>query len=250
MVLDLGLSAGGLVWCGLVLFVAAFVRGYSGFGFSSVLMAGLTLVLPAAEIVPMSIALEVLASIGQARGIARHVDRQRLAVLLAGGLIGSPIGVYCLTIFPDEPLRGGILFFIMAASLVLLMSPRRLVSVSLPVFALAGFTAGIVNGATALSGLVLALFFALTGTAPVVMRATMIAYFFVTDMWTGGILAVSGLFDPVTIMRTVAALPVLAVGIWLGSNRFTATPPHSFRAAILYLLLLLCTIGLLRIALA
>ena len=37
----------------LVLFVASVVRGYSGFGFSSILMAGLTFVLPAAEIVPV-----------------------------------------------------------------------------------------------------------------------------------------------------------------------------------------------------
>ncbi len=249
MHLDLGLSFNGLVWCGLVLFVAAFVRGYSGFGFSSVLIAGLTLVLPTAEIVPLSIALEVLASIGQARGVAAHVDRRKLLVLLAAGLIGSPIGVYCLSVVPDQPLRALTLMFIMAASIVLLVSRRRPVDVSLPVFVLAGLAAGIVNGATALSGLVLALFFAITGMAPAVMRATMIAYFFVTDLWTGGILVASGFFDEVTVFRTLAALPVLALGIWLGSNRFIKTPPGSFRNIVLSLLLLLCTIGLLRIAL-
>lgn len=234
------------MWCALVLFAAAFVRGYSGFGFSSILMAGLTFILPAVEIVPMSIGLEVFASLGQARGIMAHIDRRKLIVLLAAGLIGTPIGVYSLLVLPDELLRVAILLFILAASLVLLMSPRRLIRVSPPALAAAGLTAGIVNGATALSGLVLALFFAVSGMSPQVMRATMIAYFFITDLWTGGILGLSGVFDQVTVLRWLAALPVLAVGIWLGSSRFAATPPQSFRTMILCLLVALSTTGLVR----
>ena len=62
MEITLGLSGTSLIWSALVVLVAAFIRGYSGFGFSAVLMAGLALRLPAAEIVPLSIALEVVAS--------------------------------------------------------------------------------------------------------------------------------------------------------------------------------------------
>ena len=237
------------MWCALVLFVAAFVRGYSGFGFSSILMAGLTFILPATEIVPLSIGLEVVASVGQARGIVAHIDRQKLMVLLAAGLIGTPVGVYSLIVLPDEPLRVAILILILVASLVLLASPRRLVSASPPALAITGLTAGIVNGATALSGLVLALFFAVSGMSPKVMRATMIAYFFVTDLWTGSILGLTGMFDQVTIVRWLVALPILALGIWAGSLRFASTPPRSFKTIVLCLLVALTTIGLLRVAL-
>ena len=247
---ELGLSSGGLAWCGAVLFVAALVRGYSGFGFSSVLMAGLTFVFPATAIVPLSIALEVVASSGQAKGIWRHIDRPHLTVLLVAGLIGNPIGVYLLAILPDEQLRLAILLFIAAASLILLCAPRHLFNISTPVYAIAGFTAGVVNGATALSGLFLALFFTLTGVRPAVMRATMIAYFFVTDVWTGGLLISSGFFGHGTVLAILLALPLLGLGVWLGSNRFFATPPDSFRTYVLWLLLLLCTIGLLRIGLS
>ena len=78
----LGLSGYGLLYAVLVVFVAAFIRGYSGFGFSAVLMVGLILQLPAAEIVPLSITLEVIASAGQARGIYRDINWRPLAALL------------------------------------------------------------------------------------------------------------------------------------------------------------------------
>lgn len=244
----LGISLGALIWCALILFAAAFVRGYSGFGFSSVLMAGLTFVMPAAEIVPLSIGLEVVASVGQARGVLVHIDRQKLIILLAAGLVGTPVGVYSLVVLPDEPLRVAILAFILVASLVLLISPIRLIRISPAALVLAGLTAGVVNGATALSGLVLALFFAVSGMSPQVMRATMIAYFLITDLWTGGVLGLSGFIDQVTVLRWLAALPVMALGIWTGSSQFAATPPGSFRTMILCLLVLLSVIGLIRVA--
>jgi len=197
----------------------------------------------------LSIGLEVVASVGQARGIRVHVDRRKLIVLLAAGLVGTPAGVYSLVVLPDEPLRVAILVFILVASLVLLASPIRLIRISPTALALAGLTAGIVNGATALSGLVLALFFAVSGMSPQVMRATMIAYFFVTDLWTGSVLGLSGFIDQSTVLRWLAALPVMALGVWAGSSRFAATPPGSFRTMILCLLVLLSAIGLVRVAL-
>ena len=82
MEITLGLSGTSLIWSALVVLVAAFIRGYSGFGFSAVLMAGLALRLPAAEIVPLSRALEVVASTVQARGIYKHINWRPLIVLL------------------------------------------------------------------------------------------------------------------------------------------------------------------------
>ena len=243
----LGFSFGEFAWCGAVLFIAALVRGYSGFGFSSILMAGLTLVLPVAAIVPLSVALEVLASIGQARGIWSDIDKRQLPLLLLAGLVGTPVGVLILVEVPAEPLRVMILVFIFAASLILLLSRWHLFSMSSLAFVLAGFVAGLVNGAAAMSGMVLALFFTLTGASPTVMRATMIAYFFVTDIWTGAILAASGFFDGVTVLRIGVSLPFLGLGLWLGTSRFRATSPVTFRTYILWLLVLLCSVGLLRI---
>jgi len=242
--LSLDQGPGGLVFLALVILAASFVRGYSGFGFSAVLVAGLTLILPPAEVVPLSIGLEVVASIGQARGIWADIDRRKLMVLLAAGLIGNPLGIWLLVAIPGETLRLGLLCFIALASILLIIMPQARTELSLALLAAGGFAAGIVNGATALSGLVLALIFTLAGLRPAVMRATLIAYFFVTDLFAGGLLATTGLFDRVTVLRIIAALPLLAIGIWLGSPHSFATPPATFRAFVLWLLIGLSAIGL------
>lgn len=244
----LDLSVGELAWCGLVLFAASVVRGYSGFGFSTALIAGLTLVLPVAEIVPLSVALEILASIGQARGIWLDIDRPRLMKLLIAGFLGTPIGVFALGAFSAETFRTMILLFILAASSVLLFVRGKFFGISEKSFGIAGFVAGIANGAAAMSGMVLALFFTLTAVRPSVMRATMIAYFFVIDVWTLSILGTSGFYDKATWARVLVSLPLLGLGVWLGTNYFKATKPVTFRALVLWLLMVLCLIGLTQIA--
>lgn len=247
MEIALGLSVYGLLWAALVVFAAAFIRGYSGFGFSAVLMAGLILQMPAAQIVPLSIALEVIASAGQARGIYTSINWRTLSVLLVTGLLGTPIGVYLLGILPEVSIRVAVQLFVLLASVFLIFLKPRQNSAPLILFALVGFVAGVVNGATALSGLVLALFFTLSGEKAAVMRATMIAYFFVTDLWTGGLLVATGFFDAQTILRIIAALPLLGIGLWIGSKSFFATNPASFRHYVLWLLLALSSVGLLGV---
>ena len=235
----LGLTPGGLAIDGTVVLLGALVRGYSGFGFSAVLMAGLSLNLQPAEIVPIAIALEVLASIGQASRTWRDIDWGRLWVILATGLVGNPIGVALLVHLPADAMRTAVRAFTAVASAALLGLPRLDVPVGPALLAGAGLAAGIVNGATALSGLVLALFLTLTGLAPARLRATFIAYFFLTDLWTGLLLAHEGLFDAMTIRRVLASVPVLGIGLWLGGRAFAGTSPDMFRKATLSVLIVL-----------
>jgi uncharacterized membrane protein YfcA len=242
----LGLAPGATAIAAVVVLLGGFVRGYSGFGFSAILMAGLGLVLPPADIVPLAIALEVLASLGQARQVWRDIDWRLLAVLLAAGLIGNPLGVLLLTAIPGETLRVAIYLFIGAASLTLLVSPKLGRPLSLPVLAAAGLVAGVVNGAAALSGLTLALVFAVSGISPQIMRATLIAYFFATDLWAGLFLGAAGLFDAAALWRIALSLPLLAFGLWAGNRRFLGSPPASFRKLTLCLLIALSALGLLR----
>ena len=72
----LQLTAAQLGIAMFVVFVAAVVRGYSGFGFAMVAVTGLSLLRPPAEIVPMVLALEIVAS---AQSAPLGVGRRRLA---------------------------------------------------------------------------------------------------------------------------------------------------------------------------
>ncbi len=49
----LGLSPAMLLYAVLAIGVAAFIRGYSGFGFSALTVTSLSLILPPAEVIPL-----------------------------------------------------------------------------------------------------------------------------------------------------------------------------------------------------
>ena len=134
---------------------------------------------------------------------------------------------------------------IFGSSIYLILSRGHQRNFSTWGYSLAGSATGIVNGATALSGLVLALFFSLTNESPARMRATMIAFLFLADFWAGGILFASGFYEGFTLNRVVFSLPLLGLGVWLGSMHFAAVQPETFRASILWLLLLLSVLGIL-----
>ncbi len=75
------------------LLVASFARGYSGFGFSAILVASWSLVAPPSLPVAVAVMFEVSASIMQAASVWRDVDWRRIGLLLAGALVCSPFGV-------------------------------------------------------------------------------------------------------------------------------------------------------------
>ncbi len=200
-------------------------------------------IIPASQLVPLSIALEILASSSQAPRILPDINRRFLAVLLAASLIGAPAGVYLLSYFSERSLRFTVYGIVFVSTGLLLLATSRPISITIPRLFLAGLVAGAVNGATALAGLVLALFFTSSTIASRTMRATMIAYLFFTDLITGGLLLAADHFDKLTLWRILTAIPVMLVGIWLGSRHFLATPTESFKTRVMWLLLIFCIAG-------
>lgn len=239
-----GLSVSHALWYAMILLAASYIRGFSGFGFTAIFLAGLTLILPVVEIVPLSIALELTASSAQAKGIARHIKWRELGLLLTTGIIFTPLGVYLLGVIDDQTLRLTALVFVFASSLYLVFWRTLLRQFSLGIYALVGSAIGVINGATALSGLVLALFFSLSNKQATEMRATMIFYLFAADIWAFSLLIGAGYYDSIAITRAAVSLPLLAVGVWLGSRHFAAAGPESYRKVVLWLLLMLSAVGL------
>lgn len=244
----LNLPASSAVWFAIVLFVASYIRGFSGFGFTAVFLTGLAFILPVIEIVPLSIALELAASSGQARGIVHHVKWRELSVLLLTGVVCTPLGIYLLGYFHDLTLRILALTFIFLSSAYLVFSKLRPFQFSLSSYAIAGSLIGIINGAAALSGLVLALFFSVSDQRAAPMRATMIAYLFAADLWACALLIGSGYYDSVAVARVALSLPILAIGVWLGSRHFATAKPEFYKTVVLWLLLALSAIGLAAVA--
>ena len=79
-----------------VVFIASIIRGFNGFGFSATCISGFSFILPAIEIVPIILALEVIISIFMAPYIWNKIDWRFVFKILSGIIIGSPVGLYLL----------------------------------------------------------------------------------------------------------------------------------------------------------
>src|SRR5262249_18458834 len=102
------------------LFVASFARGYSGFGFSALLVSSGSLVTDPARLVVLALILEVLASVLQARSVWTLIDWRRVGLLLAGAAAGTPFGTWLLAHAPIDAMKAAIAIFVLIAAALLL----------------------------------------------------------------------------------------------------------------------------------
>ena len=164
--------------------------------------------------------------------------------------IETVAAVFLLAIADPFTLRLALYGFVTAVCLTLFFAspaPRKLGS---PSWLGVGLLAGAINGAMALSGLVIVTVMTLTATRPARIRATLVAYFFLSDIYAGGLLASGGLIGRETLVLVLVALPLVAFGILLGSRRFLAASDAGFRRATLVLLLCIAISGIIRLILA
>lgn len=226
---------------------AAVLRGFSGFGFSALVVAATALVSDPLNAVAVVLFCEVVMTLQAARGIAGHIDWHRVGLLLLGAAIGLPVGVYGLVAIGTDAARAVIAVFILCMCAVLLAGWHLGREVKGWPNAAMGVASGVANGA-AMAGLPVAAFLAAQPVPPAVFRATLIAYFAILDIMSLPVLWHAGLVTRDTFVAFAVALPLLLVGNWLGSRRFHAAQPQNFRRLVISLLGLLAVLGLVRSA--
>ena len=101
-------------------FIASIIRGFNGFGFSATCISGFSFILPALEIVPIILILEVLISIFMIPYIWSKIDWNFVLKLLSGIIIGSPIGLYLLKYLTPDVTHLSVCVIIIFFSLLLM----------------------------------------------------------------------------------------------------------------------------------
>lgn len=244
------LSTSDIVFVAAVLAVASYIRGYSGFGFSAVLVAGATFVIEPAAAVPLAITFEVMASLVQGHSIRHEVRWPEFRLLLIAAIIGNPIGVIILTTVDADVLRGITLVMLLALTGGLLVGHSTKVQPTPALVFGVGVVAGVVNGATAMSGLVLVLAMSMAAISAVEIRATLVAYFFASNLVVLGALFIAGELTDELFWRAVFGVPLLVAGIVAGSLTFRSSSEAAFRRVTLWLLAAIAAVGLARLLFA
>jgi hypothetical protein len=107
----------------------------------------------------------------------------------------------------------------------------------------AGAASGLANGAFGIGGPPVVLLYFSSPAGSIAGRASLIAFFLITD--TIGLVnfAAQGLLEKQTFLTALIYLPSLFLGVWLGARSFKSADPKTFRKIVLLLMAALAIIG-------
>ena len=240
----------------LIVGAAGIVRGFAGFGFSALCVAGLSLIVSPARVVPAIFVLEILASLSLLRGAARDIDWPWLSWLALGNALCIPFGIALLAWLPEAPLRLLIGVLLLSAALALRVGFSVALEPTRKLRLLTGLVSGFVNGVAAIGGIAVAVLLSTAQMPPARMRATMIALFLFTDLyalvWAGLLSLGAHDADPLlgadTLRWALWMTPAMLLGIGVGQRAFGAVSPARFRRHVLTLLTLISLLAVARSA--
>lgn len=247
----LGFDAPMLALIATACLAAFIVRGLTGFGASMIGIGSLSLVLPPAQVVPAFLALELLTTAHLLPGVWRQVDWRSLRWVIAGCLVATPLGLQLLVGLDASVMRLLVSLCLLGIACFMLFGPTRQLAARPPPGPLGALVVGAVsgwlNGAAGIGGPpAIVFYFASAGAA--VSRATLIAYFLITDVyalaWAGG----TGLLAHTGWPLVVVALPFSLLGITLGQRLYRGLDEARLRRVIWTLLAVLGALGVMRAA--
>ena len=217
-------------------FGAAIVRGFSGFGFSLLVITAISLLMPPVDVIASVLMLEVAASIHLLPGVWNSIHWRSLAFLTLGQIIATPLGVWALATVPLAPMKLALAVFVLG-SVTLLW--RGFVLRRMPGAAATtatGAASGLLNGAFGIGGPPVVLFFLSSPAGAVAGRASLIAFFLGTDIVALGWQLQQRLITLGHLRNAALFLPALIAGIWIGAHGFKRADPELFGKAVLALL--------------
>tara|TARA_B100001121_G_C18508391_1_gene535426 strand:+ start:79 stop:834 length:756 start_codon:yes stop_codon:yes gene_type:complete len=234
-----------IFFCGII-FLASFVRGFSGFGFSASSISLLSFILPPKEIVPIILLLEIVASFFMIPSIWKKINWRFVIFLMLGVIVGTPFGVNLLIYLEPQIMHLIISTTVLIFAYLLLKGYKnKRLNHNLSKF-LVGGIAGTVNGFGTLAGLPIALYFLIIAAEPAVIRASLAALFFFTDAYALILGYFSDILNFKVVLRSIPLFFIIPIGILLGTKLFKDSSKENYKKYVLYFLILISAFGLIR----
>lgn len=219
-----------LFWvAALAAFLAAIIRGFSGFGAGLVFMpvgaacfgpkvaAGILMVIDTVLILPFV-----------ARAV-RIVDWREILPLGLAAMLTVPVGTLVLLRVDPVPLRWGLSLAIIASVGVLAAGWRYRGRTRVWLSGIVGATAGFMSGAAQIPGPPVLIYWLGRDVVSATMRANAIVFFCFTTLVAGIAFLIGGIFTADVMARSLVLFPVYAVGIFIGGRLFGLASEATYR---------------------
>ncbi len=213
------LATPGLLWIAIAFLSAGHVRGFTGFGTALIVMP------VAAVFLPMPIAIALVMMTGMAswplivpRAI-READRREVLAMATAAAVTTPVGIWLLTWVDRDVLRWMVALAATTTLAALVTGWRYHGRVKGPGLLGVGGSAGVLGGATGLTGPPVILFYLASTRAVATMRANTILFLALLDIVVIVNMVWRGLIDwevvPIALALAVPYTTGIVVGQWL-----------------------------------
>jgi hypothetical protein len=238
-------------YAALVILGASVIRGYSGFGFAMISDITLTFIFPPAQVTPVILCLDVVASSWLLYKVRKEVDWKGLRLIGLGALLTLPLGTLALVVVPVTAMRIFISLVVICLCLGLLLKKKQGKSSGSVATAGVGMVAGFLTGVAAMGGPPVILFYFSSNKSVAVSRASMIAFFLMVDTLAIVSSICYGLFDRQTLTLSLGLFIPLGIGIWIGNFLFGKYSNEAvFRRQVIFLLMAIALISLGKFSIA
>ena len=198
--------------CSLVIFLAALNAGLTGIGYALISLPILIIFLPPKPVVSIILILSIILNLIVLIEARRSVDLRRIWTLIAAGVVGMPFGTHLLKVADVNLLKVLIGAVITGFALALMKGFSRKVKHEKLALLPVGLTSGFLNGATAICGPPVILFFTNQGMEKQAFRANVVAYFLILNMFTIPYFILNGLITPPIIQASLTLAPAMILG--------------------------------------
>lgn len=229
--------------------IAGFIQGVSGFAFGLIATSLWAWTIEPQLVVPTVIFGSFLGQIVSIQSVRKDIRAARVGPFLIGGLLGVPVGAAML------PLLNASVFRLAVGSVLVVYCSVVLLGARLPLVTrggragdlLVGWAAGLMGGASALSGPPMTLWCAMRGWARDEQRSTYQSFFIVTQILTMVMYAATGVINQHSVQLFWLVGPPIMLASWAGSRWYKHLSDARF-TRYLFLLLLLSGLSLVSTA--
>ncbi|MEN6542864.1 sulfite exporter TauE/SafE family protein [Parvibaculum sp.] len=221
---------------------ATTMKAFSGFGFGLAVVPLLSLVVPPAVAVPMSLILDLIGSTQLIPVARKQADWNSLRLLVPAAFVAIPLGVYALGAVPPHHLKVGISIILLATVALMASGARLPLRLPMPAVLGVGSVAGLLSGSVAMPGPPVMVYFFARPTSAAINRSSLLMFFFFTDIGSIVVGLITGVVTSHTILLSLVLTPALVMGNALGHWLFGLAHEHHYRRITLALLALIAVV--------
>ena len=216
-----------------ILTIAYLVRGIAGFGSGLIAIPLLALYVPLTLVVPLVVFLDYVASASHGLKDRLHVQWKELRPLLPFSVIGVVAGIYLFKTIDAVLLANGLGLFVIFYALYTLFNNKESGGATSSLWAAPiGLLGGLIGTMFGTGGPFYVVYLKHRGLSKTEFRATFATIFLLDGaVRLIGYLS-SGYFNTEWLMLTAVALPIMAIGLYIGGHIHTRISARTFQVAI------------------